>query len=220
MYERVSVRVRNCQGGSFLPVKQEGGRKRARKDAASLNSAILIAATSLVEEKGIAGSSMRAIAARAGMPTMTLYGYFPSKTAIVRALWAIAFDPLFSEMREVELLEEKPKARLRAVARTYVDYWLRFPDRYRMVFLLEDSPDSAEDSMFINQSDVVPSYLRFSPLIADALETNLDCRIEAEALICSLTGIAHMAITVSEYRWAHSSSYVDIIVDGVLNIGK
>lgn len=203
-----------------MSVKPEGNRKRGRKDAASLQSAILVAATSLVEEKGIAGLSMRAIAARASMPTMTLYSYFPSKTAIVRALWAIAFDPLFSEMRAAEVEEKNAKSRLRAVARTYVDYWLRFPDRYRMVFLLEDTRDNVEDRMFIDQSDVVPSYLRFAPLIADALETSLDCRMEAEALICALTGIAHMAITVSEYGWAPSSNYVDLIVDGVLHIEK
>lgn len=203
-----------------MSIKPEGNRKRGRKDAASLQSAILVAATSLVEEKGIAGLSMRAIAARASMPTMTLYSYFPSKTAIVRALWAIAFDPLFSEMRAAEVQEEGAKSRLRAVARTYVDYWLRFPDRYRMVFLLEDTRDSVDDRMFIDQSDVVPSYLRFAPLIADALETSLDCRMEAEALICALTGIAHMAITVSEYDWAPSSNYVDLIVDGVLHIEK
>jgi AcrR family transcriptional regulator len=204
----------------FLPVKPEGDRTRGRKDVASLQSAILVAATSLVEEKGIAGLSMRAIAARASMPTMTLYSYFPSKTSIVRALWAIAFDPLFSEMRAAEVEEKNAKSRLRAVARTYVDYWLRFPDRYRMVFLLEDTRDNVEDRMFIDQSDVVPSYLRFAPLIADALETSLDCRMEAEALICALTGIAHMAITVSEYGWAPSSNYVDLIVDGVLHIEK
>jgi AcrR family transcriptional regulator len=51
----------------FLPVKPEGDRKRGRKDVASLQSAILVAATSLVEEKGIAGLSMRAIAAKLHM---------------------------------------------------------------------------------------------------------------------------------------------------------
>jgi AcrR family transcriptional regulator len=204
----------------FLTVKREGNQKRARKDAASLHSAILASAASLVEEKGIAGLSMRAIAAHVGMPTMNLYSYFPSKTAIVRALWAIAFDPLFSEMRAAELIEVNAKSRLRAAARTYVDYWLRFPDRYRMVFLLEDSRESVEDRMFVDQSDVVPSYLRFGLLIAEALDTSRDCRMEAEALICALTGIAHMAITVSEYSWAPASCYVDMIVDGVLQIDK
>jgi AcrR family transcriptional regulator len=182
----------------------------------SVHTAILAAATSLFEEKGAAGLSMRAIAAGAGIPTMTLYGYFPSKTSIIRALWTFAFDPLFSEMRAVELQEEDAKSRLRAVARTYVEYWLRFPDRYRMVFLIEDSRDSVEDRMFVGQSDVIASYLRFDPLIAEAIGAKRDCSLEAEALICALTGIAHMTVTVSEYTWAPAARYVDIIVDGIL----
>jgi AcrR family transcriptional regulator len=194
-----------------------GGKLRKdRKNEAAVHSAILAAATSLFEAKGAAGLSMRAIAAGAGIPTMTLYGYFPSKTAIVRALWTFAFDPLFSDMRAVELTEEDAKSRLRAVARTYVDYWLRFPDRYRMVFLIEDSRDSVEDRMFVGQSDVIASYLRFDPLIAAAIGTKRDCGLEAEALICALTGIAHMTVTVSEYTWAPAARYVDIIVDGIL----
>ena len=199
----------------------DGKRKKGRKNEVSVHTAILAAATSLFEEKGAAGLSMRAIAAGAGIPTMTLYGYFPSKTSIIRALWTFAFAPLFSEMRAVELQEEEDaKSRLRAVARTYVEYWLRFPDRYRMVFLIEDSRDSVEDRMFVGQSDVIASYLRFDPLIAEAIGAKRDCSLEAEALICALTGIAHMTVTVSEYTWAPVARYVDIIVDGILNTAK
>ena len=201
----------------FLINSSDGKRKKGRKNEVSVHTAILAAATSLFEEKGAAGLSMRAIAAGAGIPTMTLYGYFPSKTSIIRALWTFAFDPLFSEMRAVELQEEDAKSRLRAVARTYVEYWLRFPDRYRMVFLIEDSRDSVEDRMFVGQSDVIASYLRFDPLIAEAIGAKRDCSLEAEALICALTGIAHMTVTVSEYTWAPVARYVDIIVDGILN---
>lgn len=111
----------------FLINSSDGKRKKGRKNEVSVHTAILAAATSLFEEKGAAGLSMRAIAAGAGIPTMTLYGYFPSKTSIIRALWTFAFDPLFSEMRAVELQEEDAKSRLRSVARTYVEYWLRFP---------------------------------------------------------------------------------------------
>ena len=60
---------------------------------------IVAAARELYEEKGIQGLSMRMIASRVGLPTMTLYGYFPSKMAIVRALWSMAFDPLLFAMR-------------------------------------------------------------------------------------------------------------------------
>jgi AcrR family transcriptional regulator len=173
---------------------------------------ILKAARALFEARGSAGLSIRAIAARAGIPAMTLYSYFPGKTAIVRGLWSLAFDPLFAEMQAAAASEHDPRVRLRRVAQTYVDYWLRFPDRYRMVFLIEDRRERNEDRWFIEETDVA-GHLRFAPLIAAARgDEGGDYRREAEALICSLTGVAHMLVTVSEYRWAPSERYLEVIL--------
>jgi AcrR family transcriptional regulator len=173
---------------------------------------ILQAARALFNKGGVAGLSIRAIATRAGMPAMTLYTYFPNKTAIVRALWSEAFAPMFKELDAIEAREKNPKERLRKVAQGLVDYWLRHPDRYRIVFLIEDKRDEA-DSWYIEETDVVPAYLRFAPLIAAARgNPKGDYTREGEALICSLTGIVHMLVTVSEYSWAESDTYVDVVV--------
>jgi AcrR family transcriptional regulator len=174
---------------------------------------ILEAARSLFEDGGAAALSIRAIAARAGMPAMSIYGAFPSKTAIVRGLWSQAFAPLFEALEAVEAAETDPKARLRQVAQTLVDYWLRFPDRYRIVFLIEDRRERADDKWFIEETDVVAGYSRFAPLIAAArADPEGDYTREGEALLCGLTGIVHMLVTVSEYPWASSETYVELIV--------
>lgn len=181
--------------------RQEDGRAR-----------VLEAARALFEASGVAGLSIRAIAARAGLPTMTLYSYFPSKMAIVRALWSQAFAPLAEELAAAEAAEPEPKARLRRVAQTLVDYWLSHPDRYRIVFLIEDRREREDDRWFIDETDVVETYLRFAPLIAAARgDPDGDYLREGEALVCSLTGIVHMLVTVSEYPWASSATYVEVM---------
>lgn len=174
---------------------------------------IITAAKTLFDEKGLAGVSMRRIATMVGIPTMTLYGYFPSKTAIVRGLWSFAFDPVFAAMREAEERIADPRARLIATSRIYVDYWIEHPDRYRMVFLVEDRREGDDPNWFIDETDVTQSYMRFGPMIAEAQGTpGKDCTVEAEALICALTGIAHMKITVSEYPWSAASDYIDRLI--------
>lgn len=181
--------------------RQEDGRAR-----------VLEAARALFEASGVAGLSIRAIAARAGLPTMTLYSYFPSKMAIVRALWSQAFAPLAEELAAAEAAEPEPKARLRKVAQTLVDYWLSHPDRYRIVFLIEDRREREDDRWFIDETDVVETYLRFAPLIAAARgDPEGDYLREGETLVCSLTGIVHMLVTVSEYPWASSATYVEVM---------
>lgn len=185
--------------------------KEQRQEA--VRARILEAAREIFEAKGSGALSIRAIAARAGVPAMTLYSYFPSKTAIVRALWSLAFDPLFAEMRAAEDAEAEPRARLLRVAQAYVDYWLAFPDRYRIVFLIEDRREADQDPWFIGETDVVPAYMRFGPLIAAAKgDPGGDHTREAEALICALTGVVHMLVTVSEYPWADSRTYVEVVM--------
>ncbi len=182
--------------------RQEQGRAR-----------ILEAARALFDEGGAGALSIRAIASRASMPTMTLYSYFPGKVALIRALWSEAFAPLFAEMAAAEAAVADPKLRLKAVAQTLVDYWLIHPDRYRIVFLIEDRRETPQDPWFIEETDVVAGYLRFPPLIAAARgDPAGDYLREGEALLCALTGVVHMLVTVSEYRWAPSEAYVDVIV--------
>ncbi|HMO73837.1 MAG TPA: TetR/AcrR family transcriptional regulator [Sphingopyxis sp.] len=191
-------------------IPPESGHKISRD---AMRERIVDAAKSLFEEKGADGISMRAIASRVGIPTMTLYGYFASKTAIIRGLWSFAFAPVFAEMRHAEEAIADPAERLTRVAHIYVDYWICHPDRYRMVFMIEDRREGGDPSWFIDETEVSESYLRLGPMIAAARGTpDADCRADAEALICALTGIAHMAITVSEYPWARPGDYVDRIL--------
>lgn len=190
------------------------GRRAQRREEGQAR--ILGAARALFDASGVEGLSIRAIASKAGMPTMTLYSYFPSKTAIIRALWSEAFAPLFARMEAAEAAEAEPKARLLSVAQTLVDYWLEHPDRYRIVFLIEDRRESDADPWFIDETDVVPAYMRFAPLIAAARgDPRGDHVREGEALVCALTGVVHMLVTVSEYRWASARDYVALLVRGI-----
>jgi AcrR family transcriptional regulator len=190
---------------------RKGGQREQRQQQRRAH--ILEAARDLFEAEGVAGLSMRAIAKRAGMPPMTLYSYFPSKTAIVRALWSQAFTPLFVELEAAEAAETLPPARLRRVAHAFVDYWLRFPDRYKVVFLIQDRREGEADRWFIEETDVVPELLRFVRLIAAAQDDpDGDHTREAEALICALIGVTHMLVGIPEYRWAGSETYIDLIL--------
>ena len=146
---------------------------------------------------------------------MTLYRFFPHQTAIVRALWSEAFAPLFVELDAAEAAEIEPEAQLRKVAQTFVDYWLRFPARYKVVFLIQDRRETHEDRWFIEDDDVVPELARFSRLIgalqSDAAENP---RLAGEALFCALIGVTHLLVGMPEYQWTGSRNYVDRILRG------
>jgi AcrR family transcriptional regulator len=160
---------------------------------------------------------MRAVARRAQIPTMTIYGYFPSKVALIRSLWSLAFDPLFEALQAVAAEPAEPAERLAKVAQAYVRYWCERPDLYRMVFLVEDTREEGDGGWFVEQTDVIQSYLLVERLIAKARGMQEgDCLRQGEALICALTGVAHMAVTVSEYPWGPPEDYAAILAHGMV----
>jgi AcrR family transcriptional regulator len=165
---------------------------------------------------------MRRIAREAGIPTMTIYSHFPSRVAVIRGVWSLAFDPLFQKLDDVAAAHADPLERLIAVSAAYVGYWIAFPDFYRIVFLIEDRREDGDGDWFVSQSGVVGSYLRFADWIAQARMAQVagapdtDCTTEAEALISALTGVAHMCVTVSEYSWKSPETYAALIARGIV----
>jgi AcrR family transcriptional regulator len=103
-------------------------RKRERTRAE-----ILAAAWELVRRDGIAGLSLRDLAAGVGMRAPSLYTYFPSKNAL--------FDAMFAQgMRQfAEQILASPPGRtaaeaLRNRARTFVRVAVEDPFRYQLLF--------------------------------------------------------------------------------------
>jgi len=63
----------------------------------------------------------------------------------VRALWSQAIAPRGGDLDAAEASETEPAAQLRKVARAFVGYWVKFPDRYKVVFLIEDRREREDD---------------------------------------------------------------------------
>src|SRR5258707_14603896 len=87
---------------------------------------ILTAAAALFGERGYASTSLRVIAGAVGMTPPALYWYFPSKQAILHALFhQTLFD--FTEAVEAEVVGQRPDDRLRQYVRAHVLQTLALP---------------------------------------------------------------------------------------------
>jgi AcrR family transcriptional regulator len=180
--------------------------------------AIIQAAQSLFIAEGFPSVSMRKIAAKAGMGTMTLYKYFPNKNAILHHIWADFFDELFDLVRSDVEKETEAKGKLKQMCMTYLRYWVEYPDRFRIVFLNEDRASSS-DEFFINHANIVQEMLLVvGPLMQD-LSKSVDqssMMVFLESLMCFIHGIALNVITISEYPWKDYEKYIDIFLDSTL----
>ena len=96
-------------------------------------SEILEAAWRLAREHGIAGLSLHALAREVGMRQPSLYGYFDSKVALYDAMFADGNGQLLERLEAVKLPQD-PRAALKRILRTYLDFALEDPARCELLF--------------------------------------------------------------------------------------
>lgn len=83
--------------------------------------AILAAAWETAREHGLAGLTLREVAARVGMRAPSLYSHFDSKHAIYDAMFGAAWRD-YLQVAEALVLPVSPRAALRLLARTFFDF--------------------------------------------------------------------------------------------------
>jgi len=172
-------------------------------------------AKSLFRQEGYAKVSMRKIAKEIGCTPMTLYGYYAGKIDILKSLWGGVFEEVFGDLMT---LKSDPDAShyLRALCLAYVEYWLRHPDHYRLVFMAEGvtQPDV---SLFVDNPEIVAHYsiflLSLQKLVPD--RTEVDVKQAFDFMLSTLHGIAHNRITISGYEWSSPEDQIAFVVKAI-----
>jgi AcrR family transcriptional regulator len=116
---------------------QRAGSPRVEARRAQTRREILASAWQLAGDAGLEALSLREIAASLGMQAPSLYSYFPSKAAILDALFIDGYRALDGVLADVgESLPSRASARQRLVA--ILEAWIAFCQadqaRYRLLF--------------------------------------------------------------------------------------
>lgn len=183
--------------------RPRGRPRRSAEHEQETRRRISEVASRLFAEEGFEAVSMRRLAQEAGCGTMSLYGYFPSKNAILRSLWEDCFAELFPRIQEASR-RGTPRQRLERAATAFVDYWCAQPQHYRLVFLNQDHR-SGEERYYVESPAVIERFALFRELIAQLQAAGQgragEPQVQSEALICALIGLCHALITIPEFQW-------------------
>ena len=106
-------------------------RMRVR-DPAIRRQGILLAAGKVFVRKGFRSATMEEIAAQAGIGVGTLYHYFKSKEHLFTTLLAESTKLLGERLRAAAAKRLPPALGLVALLRAYVDYFIEFPEYFRI----------------------------------------------------------------------------------------
>ncbi|ROH91075.1 TetR/AcrR family transcriptional regulator [Stagnimonas aquatica] len=184
-------------------LRSRGRPRRSVEHEQQRRARISEVARRLFVDEGFEAVSMRRLAQEAGCGTMSLYGYFQSKNAILRSLWEDCFAELFARVQQASR-RGTPRQRLERAATAFVDYWCAQPQHYRLVFLNQDHR-SGEERYYVDSSPLMERFGLFRELVAQLQTTGQgragDPQALSEALICALIGLCHAFITIPEFRW-------------------
>lgn len=113
-----------------------------------LREALLKAAIQLIAEVGPAGFTLREVARRAGVSHNAPYRHFPDREDLLAAVAAQGFRELNSAMLEAVTHHRSSVGRLKGAGLAYVEFALRRPEHFTVMFEAAVSkhrtPDSTE----------------------------------------------------------------------------
>ncbi len=117
-----------------------------------LKNALIQAGVEILEKEGVTGLTLRKVAKYAGVSHAAPYAHFADKQALIAAISTEGFKQLNLKIESIRhQYESDPKRWLIETAWTYIQFALKEPDRFKLMFssVLEkeqDYPDFVEIS--------------------------------------------------------------------------
>jgi len=120
-------------------VRMRTAQRRMREREAR-RQAILDAAGNLFLAQGISATTVDQIAERAELSKGAIYLYFRSKEELCLALLVEASRVFVREMKQARTVDAPPLAQLQRLIQAYFDFYVRRPDYFRLLFVIEHQP--------------------------------------------------------------------------------
>jgi AcrR family transcriptional regulator len=190
-----------------MAVEPAIGRRELRHEAT--REEILEAAWRLARSQGLAGFTLRELAASVQMRHQSLYTYFPSKQAIYDAMFAQGFRALVGQ-RAALGVDRDPVRTLRRGASAFLAFCVEDSIRYQLMFervVPDFAPSAASMELSVEALRYLECWLGAAGLSYPA-DVDL-CR-------ALLTGLAGQQIA-NEPGGARWTKLVDRGIDGLLN---
>lgn len=183
-----------------------GTTERRARQKESLRQSILNAAREILIEEGLQQLSMRRIAQRIEYTPTTIYLYFKDKADIIFHLCEEVYGRVAEILQSAGAGVDDPVECLRVTMRSYIEFGLSQPDRYRIAFMTDIAASVDPASFQKSGSMGLASYELICQRVKKAVEKDNRSTEEIEALTQTLWALAHgvisLLITYPQWPWA------------------
>jgi AcrR family transcriptional regulator len=218
-----------------MTVRKSRPPERKRIGAAARRAQILRVAGDMFAKDGIEATSMRRIAAKAGVTATLLYKHFADKDALLSAIGETFFAKLGAAMEKAIDGVDDPIARVKAGMHCYVTTGIQNPREYHLTFMtaLPRLKRGAEMKAFRERrrrGEPIPAeditlgmqcFGRLEQSVADLVGARLtrsrDVPALAELVWACGHGLVSLVITHADFGFTAPDRLIDLSIDAVLN---
>jgi AcrR family transcriptional regulator len=209
--------------------------ERKRIGAPARRAQILRVAGEMFAKDGIEATSMRRIAAKAGVTAALLYKHFADKDALLFAIGEGFFTKLAAAMEKAVDDVDDPVARMKAQMHCYVTVGIDNPREYHLTFMtaLPRLKRGAEMKAFRERrrrGEPIPAeditlgmkcFGRLEQSVADLVGAKLtrtrDVPALAELVWACGHGLVSLVITHADFGFTAPDRLIDLTIDAMLN---
>jgi AcrR family transcriptional regulator len=203
-----------------------GVQERRERERSETRDKILDAARELFVTEGYDGVSMRKVAEKIEYSPTAIYVHFANKEELFLELCHADYHRLADSFVKLAQIPD-PVEKLRQLGRAYIDFGLKNPNHYRMMFMTAHPslPQGAEECMGKgNPEEDAYEFLRMTveeTMRAGAFRDELtDANLLAQTLWAATHGVVSLEIAKGDDTWVPWCSVedrTDIMLDGMLS---
>jgi AcrR family transcriptional regulator len=181
---------------------------------------ILAAAERIFVECGYEGATIRKIADEVGLSSTALYMHFRDKSEMLLEICREAFAELMKVDLEIRAGPGDPAEKVRRMLEAYMDFGLRNPNAYRLVFCTRSRDGDLQATAQRLGMEVFQIFERTVGELAAAGRLKTTPALAAQTLWAGVHGIVALIITKPSFPWADrravTTAMLDALFDGLV----
>lgn len=198
-----------------------GPKARREREREQLRQEILDAARELFIKEGYENVSMRRIAEKIEYSPTTIYLYFEDKTALFFAICEETWAKLYKKLEAIHAKNPDPIERLRVGGRAYIEFGLKYPNHYKIIFLNTPQLHLGKEHYLRAGSMGLKTYDQMRSQVSECVERKLfketDIDAISQSLWMTIHGVTALLITKPDFPWVKKDKLIEMTVNSVLD---
>ncbi|HET7288842.1 MAG TPA: TetR/AcrR family transcriptional regulator [Thermodesulfobacteriota bacterium] len=198
-----------------------GVKERREREKLAVRKEILDAARELFLKEGYESVSMRKIADKIEYSPTTIYLYFDDKAQLVHSLCEEAFVKLVKMFETLGGDLSDPVSALKKCGRAYIEFGLKYPNDYKVTFMLNLRPDKSPEEYLREDSMGMRAYGYLRKIVEECVRQGkfhgADVETTTQTVWIVVHGVTSLLIAHPKFPWVDRECLIDFTIEKIVN---